>query len=423
MSSSIENNNETINSFSEVSSFINHSDITSFSDDTDMIDIITAMLRNTHYDTGFFIVDLSIIINQYNKWITNLPRVKPFYAVKCNPNQNIIKTLAILGAGFDCASKNEIIDVLEAVNNDASRIIFANPAKSDSHLRYARSVDVDLMTFDNEFELYKIKHIHDGAQLVLRIKVNDTFSLCKFNCKFGADMEDVDKLLNIASILELNVIGVSFHVGSGCKSAEAYEIAIRMCKEVFDKAKVKGFNLTILDIGGGFPGTEDENVSVKFEEFATVINKSLDRYFNLEEFPEEYGLRIIGEPGRYFASAASTLVLNVIAKNRKVDKETGIIEYAYTLSDGVYGSFNCIIFDHAKPIVKPYNERDGKLYKSRVYGPSCDSMDTIAIDVQLPDLAIGEYVYLPNFGAYTIAAASTFNGFQKTPCEYIIRQK
>ena len=102
-----------------------------------------------------------------------LPRVRPFYAVKSNPNPTIIKTLAILGAGFDCASKNEIKQVLEIVNNDSSRIIFANPAKSDSHLRYARNMDVDLMTFDNEFELLKIAHIHPGAQLVLRIKVDD----------------------------------------------------------------------------------------------------------------------------------------------------------------------------------------------------------------------------------------------------------
>ena len=89
--------------------------------------------------------------------------------------------------------------------------------------------------------------------------------------------------------------------------------------------------------------------------------------------------------------------------------------------DGVYGSFNCIMFDHAKPIIKPFNERDGKVYDCTVYGPTCDSMDTISNNCKLPDLAIGESVYIEDSGAYTTAAASNFNGFQRTPCEYIMR--
>ena len=75
-------------------------------------------------------------------------------------------------------------------------------------------------------------------------------------------------------------------------------------------------------------------------------------------------------------------------------------------------------FDHAKPVIQPYNERDGKLYESVVFGPTCDSIDIIAEQCQLSDLAIGEWVYVENFGAYTSAAASTFNGFQQTRCVY-----
>jgi diaminopimelate decarboxylase len=132
-------------------------------------------------------------------------------------------------------------------------------------------------------------------------------------------------------------------------------------------------------------------------------------------------IEYIAEPGRYFASATHTLVLNVIAKNKIIDKQTKEPRFAYTLNDGVYSSFNCIMFDHAKPIIKPFNERDGKVYECTVYGPTCDSMDTISNNCKLPDLAIGESVYIENFGAYTTAAASTFNGFQRTPCEYIMR--
>lgn len=408
-----------LDNISEVTQLFNEKKITYFSADTPIIDIIKTTLEKSHLDTGFFIVDLSVVINQYKKWVENLPRIKPYYAVKCNPDEIVVKTLAILGTGFDCASKNEIALVLEATNNDASRIIFANPAKADIHLRYARGVDVDIMTFDNMYELLKIVNYHPNAQLVIRIKVDDSHSVCKFNSKFGAELEDVDGLMKLAKSIGLDIIGVSFHVGSGCQNVEAYKTAIEKSRNVFDIGEQNGYKLKILDIGGGFPGTDDS--IIKFNDIANTINHNIDVFFSNTDFPEEYGLQIIAEPGRYFASSSHTLVLNVIAKNKIINKDTNDIQFAYTLNDGVYGSFNCIMFDHAKPVIKPFNERDGKTYNCTIYGPTCDSMDTISQDSKLPDLAIGESVYIENSGAYTTAAASNFNGFQRTPCEYIMR--
>jgi diaminopimelate decarboxylase len=427
----MEDTTTNIDNFTELTHFFNEQHITAYETDTSIIDIIKATLEKSHLDTGFFIVDLSTVINQYKKWINFLPRIKPYYAIKCNPDQLLIKTLAMLGVNFDCASKNEIIFALDATNNDASRIIFANPAKADSHLKYARGVDVDLMTFDNMYELFKIVNFHPSAQLVLRIKVDDSFSVCRFNSKFGADIDNVDGLMKLAKTIGLDIVGVSFHVGSGCKNVDAYKIAIERSRKVFDIGKENGYKLKILDIGGGFPGTlegffeqtldKKNNNYIKFEDIAKTINESIDIYFPESDFPEDYNLQIIAEPGRYFASASHTLVLNVIAKNKIIDKQTKEVKFAYTLNDGVYGSFNCIMFDHAKPIIKPFNERDGHVYDCTVYGPTCDSMDTISNSCKLPDLAIGESVYIEDSGAYTTAAASNFNGFQRTPCEYIMR--
>jgi ornithine decarboxylase len=91
------------------------------------------------------------------------------------------------------------------------------------------------------------------------------------------------------------------------------------------------------------------------------------------------------------------------------------------MNDGVYGSFNCIHFDHARPIIRPFSERDSAFYRSKVFGPTCDSMDTIAQEVHLPELAVGEWCFVECFGAYTTAAASDFNGFRKTPAFYVLR--
>jgi ornithine decarboxylase len=176
------------------------------------------------------------------------------------------------------------------------------------------------MTFDNMYELLKIVNYHPNAQLVLRIKVDDSHSVCRFNSKFGADIEDVDGLMKLAKTIGLDIVGVSFHVGSGCKNVDAYRTAIERSRKVFDIGRDNGYTLKILDIGGGFPGTDDTNI--KFEDIAKTINESIDEYFSEQDFSEDYGLQIIAEPGRYFASASHTLVLNVIAKNKFIDKQT-----------------------------------------------------------------------------------------------------
>jgi len=91
----------------------------------------------------------------------------------------------------------------------------------------------------------------------------------------------------------------------------------------------------------------------------------------------------------------------------------------YYLNDGVYGSFNCIYFDHTVPTILPFNERDGGQFKSTIFGPTCDSIDLICENAMLPELAIGEWVYVEDFGAYTAASSSAFNGFKTNLFKYI----
>jgi ornithine decarboxylase len=101
---------------------------------------------------SFYVLDLGLLVQLFQGWVKALPRVKPFYAVKCNPDSAMIMTLASLGAGFDCASKVEISQVL-ALGVPADQIVFANPCKMLSHVAYAASVGVNLMTFDSESEV------------------------------------------------------------------------------------------------------------------------------------------------------------------------------------------------------------------------------------------------------------------------------
>lgn len=387
-------------------------DVKLYGSDKDTYNIINDFLEDNQSERAFYIIDLGALFDSYTNWIKLSPNVHPYYAVKCNPNPVILDALASLGCNFDCASENEMKMVIE-ITKDPSRIIFANPCKMSSQIRYARANDVDLMTFDCEEELYKIKLYHPYAKLVLRLAVDDSKSRCKFNKKFGCKLAQVEELLNIVKTLKLDVIGFSFHVGSGCSSSETFYDAIYECRKACDIAERVGIDVSIIDIGGGFPGV-DKNI--KFEDIARRINDGVTEFFS-----EKTGIQFIAEPGRYFAEASHTLVLNVIGKKNIIDEETGEKIIVYYLNDGIYGSFGCIYFDHNTPVVLPFNERNNELHKSRLFGPTCDSIDLISNDIMLPELAVGEWVYVENFGAYTVASSSNFNGFKTNVFKYIFR--
>jgi len=400
--------------FSELPKFISENNIKLFSkEEYTKYDVVNYHLEQKKTDEAFYIVDLGDILEQFKQWKALLPRVEPHYAVKCCPNPMILKTLAVLGCGFDCASKAEIIMVTD-LNVPTNRIIYANPVKDPQYIKFARSQNVDIMTFDNEVELYKIKLYHPYAKLVLRIKTDDSHSTLKFSTKFGCSLEDAKTYLEKAKSLDLDVIGVSFHVGSKCNDPATFTSSIRDAKEVFKMGEALGMKMNLLDVGGGFPGNPGECM-VPFEDMAKAINEGIDTYFSDVE-----DLRVIAEPGRYFASRSHTLVFNVIGK-RKLVEENGDTHFQYYMNDGVYGSFNCTIFDGACPEIYAFNNKSEKKYKTTMFGPTCDSMDTMTRSAELPELGVGEWCYVMNFGAYTTAAASNFNGFPTVECNYVFR--
>ncbi|CAO3676816.1 unnamed protein product [Rhizopus stolonifer] len=372
-------------------------------------------------ENAFFIGDLGEVFRQHLRWKALLPRIEPFFAVKCNPDPMIVKLLASLGTGFDCASKSEIQQVLDA-GVEPNRIIYANPCKQASFIRYAAQHNVSRMTFDNTEELYKIKKLYPDAELVLRILTDDSSSLCQLGLKFGAPLDTVEDLLRTAKELELNVMGVSFHVGSGCLDASAFGDAVLRARKVFDQGQAMGFNFTLLDVGGGFPGSDIKD-GITFEKVAAILGPMVDSMF-----PPE--IRVIAEPGRYYVSSAFTICTNIIGRRTIAatpKTEQNQQQYMYYVNDGMYGSFNCIIFDHQvvypKVLVKDKNFVYGQQlqephYESSVWGPTCDSIDCLNKSTQLPVLEAGDWLYYENMGAYTICAASQFNGFRKSEVLY-----
>lgn len=334
-------------------------------------------------------------------------------AVKCNPDPKVIQLLAGLGTGFDCASKWEIEQVLN-MGVDPARIIYAQPCKTNSYVRYVANQGVKQMTFDNADELRKIAKLFPDAELFLRILTDDSSSLCRLSLKFGASLDSTNDLLALAKELGLNVVGVSFHVGSGASDPLAFLKAVQDAEHVFKQAYAHGFDMKTLDVGGGFSGDT-------FEDMAHVLREALDEYF-----PPH--INIIAEPGRYYVSSAFTIACNIIARRTIENPATNETSYMAYLNDGLYGNFSSIMFDHQHPVAKVLRSGRRTFYNTHfadgmpegvnagieysIWGPTCDGIDRITESIRFAqELDVGDWLYFEDMGAYTKCSATKFNGF------------
>jgi len=366
-------------------------------------------------DESALMLDLGQVTKKYEEWTTHLSRVRPHYAVKCNPDKNILKLLREQGAGFDCATMNEIHLAL-SIGAAPSDIVFSHPCKPRSHIRYAKEKGVRLMSFDNAVELRKVAIEFKEARLLLRLVCEDAHAQCPMSMKFGAARDEWPALVGLAAELGLQLSGVSFHVGSGCKEPGAFERALSDAREVFALGAEKGFYMEVLDIGGGFPGVDTDEVS--FGSIAKVIDVQLDELFSKSAFP---GLRVIAEPGRFFVCAAGALLTKVIAKacvsapvaeGGNTECSALATTFRYYLNDGLYGSFNCVLYDHAEVVPETCKDSaDLELHKCCIFGPTCDGFDMIIKEINFPELQEGDWLLWRDMGAYTSAAGSRFNGF------------
>ncbi|XP_054161114.1 antizyme inhibitor 2-like [Oppia nitens] len=357
----------------------------------------------------YSIFNVEDVIEKYSQWCRLMPRIRPYYAVKANPSLPLLKVLNKLGVGFDCASQHEIETVLELGAKPES-IIFANTCKTNASLVYSRDEDIDLMTFDCLEELKKIQIRHPEARLLVRIKVDDTDSKVRLNRKFGCSMTDALNLLSAAKQMGLFVIGVAFHVGSGAQSADAYDLAIARARQVFDMAEALGYKMSVLDIGGGFPGLWShslDNNEITFEQMAKVVNTAIDKHFaTIDDNGHWYdNLTVMAEPGTYFCETAFTVLTRVLSRREVSDDQNNWPHIMYTLNDGAYGSFKDSIYIRKvyEPIPLLSSDIIAKRqpYNSILWGPTCCSQDCIQDNCPLVEMFIGEWLMFANMGAYS----------------------
>jgi ornithine decarboxylase len=375
------------------------------------------------HGTPVFVIDHEKLRENYREFKEKLPGVQAYFAVKSNPDPEVIKTMFDLGASFDVASLPEFMMVYEHVkalpNKERQdfiwdRMIYANTIKPAEDLIKLDAYKMWL-TFDNIEELKKIKKYAPDAGLILRIRVPNTGSMVELSSKFGVHPGEAVDLVAEAAALGLTVEGISFHVGSQCNNFDNYSQALNFAFSIFEEAKLRnceigfidadGKKKKVLDIGGGFPVRYTSDVK-SFTVLARKLNSEIKRLF-----PND-GIQVIAEPGRFMVATACTLVAKIIGKSVRDGKT------CYYLNDGVYHTFSAQIFDHQ---LYPLNSfKDGEKKVCTTFGPTCDAFDTISLTDELPeDLEIDDLLYAENIGAYTIASATAFNGFQPAKVVHI----
>lgn len=377
---------------------------------TSQRDLLLAAIRSSS-STAVYAADLSVVATRISEFYFHLPGVIPYYAVKCNPDPVLVRFLANMGLSFDCASVREL-SLIQSVLPDhalSSRTIFANPIKSKATLRIARECLVDLMTFDCVEELQKIACIYPDANLLLRIAVADSDALCPLSSKFGTQASELQSIFKQIIALNLRLVGVAFHVGSGAKHASAYANALQDAKRTFEKAERAGLpRLKILDIGGGFPGYDGE-VGVTFSQIADTVREGVKQLFNNQ-------VQLIAEPGRYFSTSAYELAAQVIGE-RKMPARPCV----YFLSEGVFGSFRDAWLLDIKYEVELLIGEGGDEEICDLLGPSGEDIDVVRKGILLPPLKVGDWLRFRNLGAYSRSLWSFRGGTQEFETIYGFR--
>jgi len=414
----------------------------------------------------FWIVDSNFVVKKFLRWMQLFPRVRPCFAIKCNPNHMFLRTLSqIEGVGFDCASEQEIKDVLLS-GSHPSRIIFAHPQKPTTSIEYALKVGVCTMTFDSIEEARKIRSVIDTLsqqdedfllpQLVLRIRVPDSHSSIPLGAKFGTDLIFCADILDECIKLELQVIGISFHCGSDCHEPTAFVTAITLARQIFDLALTKGIKMHLLDIGGGFPGwdgservfgnKDDDNLFndyiqgpmsseplVGCDQIAKIVIPVINQLFDPD-------VKIISEPGRYFVEGSHMYLCQIYSRRMIKSTEGNLVQVCF-IGDGVTGSFkDARICDREFfPFVLPMSsesdeeqeiesheqDNEQKHIESRlddisifadnnkktclttIMGPTGEIDDCIIREVQLPSVNEGDWFLFPRIGAYSISLSAS----------------
>lgn len=363
--------------------------------------LMDTLLNDPQTITPSLLIDFNTIENTYNRFIESFPGAHVFYAMKSNANPQVIQLVADLHGGLEIASAAELQKALDA-GAAGEQILCSNPIKTPAFIKQMHQVGVYAMVVDSVDEVEKVARHAPGSRVYVRLAVDNTGSVLPLAGKFGVDGDTALELFDQARDLGLEPIGLMFHVGSQCLSIQNWTNAIRASGEVMRKAAERGHDLYFLDLGGGYPAGHYHDANIPtVEAIGAAVTQAIQDYI-----PAIPNLMVILEPGRGLVGESGRLLTTVVGKAKR-----GNDTWLY-LDAGVFNGL-METYEGFPPVVSLVAESlEGRpLTRYTLAGPSCDSCDVIARNVELPEIVIGDRLSFYDAGAYTNEYAVAFNGF------------
>ena len=356
-----------------------------------------------NFERPTLLIDPAIAVENYHQLKSGMQDAHIHYAVKSNPHYTILRNLAAVGCRFDAASAGEIAACLEA-GAKPEHISFGNTVKRWQDIEYAYAIGVDLFAADAEEELEKIACHAPNSRVFIRVLVGQTEAEWPLSRKFGCDPAMALALMAYAKDLDLKPVGISWHIGSQTKHPEMWFDTLEMMGNLWDEAYMLGHELTLVNIGGGFPAYYGVEITPP-EEYG---KKLMDRV--RKQFPGAKYIMV--EPGRGLVGNAGAIVSEVLLVSKKSSYET--VRWVY-LNIGRFSGLAETEGEAIKYQFTVTGKENSATAPCVLAGPTCDSADVLyeKNKVHLPvDLCSGDRIIIRNCGAYTSTYSTiAFNGF------------
>ncbi|MGC2392627.1 MAG: type III PLP-dependent enzyme [Methylovirgula sp.] len=368
-----------------------------------MTDRILEFLRSRREDGPCLVLDLEVVRDNYLAFAKALPDTRVYYAVKANPDSQVLELLVRLGSSFDTASLAEIEQVL-AAGAGPERISYGNTIKKERDIAQAYALGVRLFAVDSEAEAEKIARAAPGSRVFCRIFCDNNGAEWPLSRKFGCAPAMAARVLEHAHRLGLVAHGLSFHVGSQQPNPKSWDNALKASAAIFRDLAERGIALQMVNLGGGFPAKYLKDVPA-VKTYGQAIFRALRKHFG-NCIPET-----IIEPGRGLVGNAGVIEAEVVLISRKSDEDP--LRWVY-LDIGKFNGLTETLDEMIRyPIRTPFDT--DPMEPCVIAGPSCDSVDVLYEKEPYPlpvSLEIGSKVLIEGTGAYTATYSSVgFNGF------------
>jgi len=325
------------------------------------------------------------------------------YAVKANANPRLLNIIASYGFGADCVSFNEIERAISSGFSPAE-VVFAGVGKSDNDIEAALKADIFCFNCESIAEIEVIDSIagklKKNATIALRINPYIEAHTHKYittgvaESKFGiATWELKDVLERIKSLNNITLKGIHFHIGSQITKMSVFESLCSRVNELRDWFVSQNADLKIINLGGGL-GIDytDPESPAPFEKYFSLLRKFIK---------SRQGQQVHIEPGRAIVGQCGSLISKVLYIKKGSNTTFAVIDAGMTdlIRPALYQAHHKIENLTSKGILSKYD----------VVGPVCESADTFARFIELPETRRGDIIAIRSAGAYGEAMASRYN--------------